>query len=112
MENQDKAALLAKNNMKESFTNQKPRVATQEDIIGFNRYCTRGVNRFRCGLCGHSFGVGDYWRWVYMGGHRLFNFLVCEKCDTSDVKEKWVNLNNEFNELSNGKFWSFTQELE
>lgn len=36
--------------------------------------------RFRCGLCGHRFKLGDSWRAVYAGAVRMGNFLVCGDC--------------------------------
>jgi hypothetical protein len=79
-----------------SFTDQKPRVVTEED-------CTLPWNgspdNFRCQLCGHRFKPGDTYRWVY-GASRKYeldgktwgvgNALVCKACDGEDVLDRWV----------------------
>lgn len=90
-----------------SFTDQKPRVATTEDVRAQWGGGKKG-KYFRCYLCGHKFAVGDQYRFVF--GNRSANCLVCQSCDGSnqEVQEKWNQLHNEFTELSNGKFWYFT----
>lgn len=88
-----------------SFTDQKPRVATEEDLNA----CWSGRQKgesFRCYLCGYKFKVGDIWRWVFMGDLALTNLIVCEKCDTPDVKEKWKHMHDEFDRIKE-KFWRF-----
>jgi len=81
-----------------SFTDQKPRYATEKEI-NFNWGDAPKGKKFRCYLCGYRFKVGDYWRWVY--SHRFINFLVCEKCDGEDVVERWISANEEAKE----RFW-------
>jgi len=95
-----------------SFTNQKRRIATDEDCNAAWNGAKNGVN-FRCYLCGHRFKIGDGWRWVYSvsrhfktpDGKRfgVTNFLVCDACDGEDVLDRWVNLHIEF---YNDKFWA------
>ena len=99
------------NNTK-SFTDQKPRIATREDVHA--RWSGGATGKyFRCALCGHKFKVGDTWRFVYTndtpgaGG----NPLVCETCDGTREKviEKWKALKIEFD---NPKFWRFKRNRE
>ena len=85
-----------------TFTDQKPRIATEED-------CKRpwsgrpNGEGFRCYLCGHRFKPGDQWRWVYANGQSpaYGNFLVCKKCDGDDVLDRW----QEQNAALNDKYW-------
>lgn len=92
-----------------SFTDQKPRIATQEDLDApwegiRNRY-------FRCKLCGYTFKVGDYWRWVHMP--HLSNILVCKSCDGENVKEKWAEAHHCWEGMrQTGSFWWFIDQLE
>lgn len=76
-----------------SFTNQKPRTATAEDIKAPWRGYKNGKH-FRCWLCGHKFQIGDYWRWIAGGPKQLNNIIVCKKCDTGndDCLEKFKEL--------------------
>lgn len=83
-----------------SFTDQKPRIATKEDLSA-NWSCGKNGKYFRCYLCGHKFVEGDYWRFVYAFHKHLTNFMVCEKCDGEDVLDRWEKANQE---LEN-KFW-------
>ena len=83
-----------------SFTDQKPRIATKEDIHA--RWSGgKDGKYFRCYLCGCKFVEGDYWRWVYGGSMHFGNFIVCEKCDGEDVLSKWEKHNKELQQ----KFW-------
>lgn len=71
-----------------SFTDGKPRIATDEDVRG--AWCGRRDGaHFRCRLCGYKFRSGDYWRFVYANGSnspsKFGNFLVCKECDGHDV---------------------------
>jgi hypothetical protein len=89
-----------------SFIDGKPRIATKEDCSASWGFIKNG-ERFRCYLCGHKFIVGDYWRFVFMndGTHPgCGNFLVCEKCDGEDVKERFVKANEE---LRNRFWWAY-----
>lgn len=75
-----------------SFTDQKQRIATQEDVnapwCGERR---KDRTNFRCHLCGHVFKVGDKWRWVCATPRDCphhHNFLTCEACDGPDVRQR------------------------
>ena len=73
-----------------SFTDGKPRVATEADIK-MQWSGGKPGQRFRCYLCGHKFAVGDTWRFLYMNGTpgvHCGNALVCEKCDGPDAVER------------------------
>ena len=74
-----------------NFTDQKPRIATDEHVKA--RWCAGAPGeKFRCYLCGYKFKVGDQWRWVYNNGPDKpcnGNFLVCEKCD----EDGWIREN-------------------
>ncbi len=81
-----------------SFTDQKPRAATESDL----RLPWSGAPRnFRCYLCGHHFEVGDVWRWVFSNGRGVINFLTCAKCDGDDVLDRFVAVAKEARE----RFW-------
>jgi hypothetical protein len=83
-----------------SFTDQKQRIATEEDLVA--RWCCGKLGeKFRCYLCGYKFKFGDKWRFVYGGVKHLTNFITCEKCDGEDVLERWVELNKMIKE----KLW-------
>jgi ribosomal protein L24E len=95
-----------------SFTDRKRRIATERDVNARWSGDLPGV-RFRCGLCGHRFKIGDGWRWVY-GDGRTFttengkkcgvcNFLTCDACDTPDVLDKWVA---RYEEFASPRFWA------
>lgn len=75
-----------------SFTDQKQRIATEEDLVARWSFGKPG-EKFRCYLCGHKFKIGDKWRWVYSASKGLCNFITCEKCDGIDVLDRWVELN-------------------
>jgi len=89
-----------------SFTDQLPRIANEDDV---KMSWSGGKNGkyFRCKLCGHKFIVGDQYRFVFC--QRFTNVIVCKDCDgtNEEVREEWIKLHEEFEELSNGKFWSF-----
>ena len=80
------------------FTDQKERVATDEDVSAPWGGEKNG-KRFRCYLCGYKFKVGDTWRWV--AGKWTINFLVCQPCDGEDVQERF-KAHNEYGEQA---FW-------
>lgn len=69
-----------------SFTDQKPWIATEEDVKA-NWNCRKPGHDFRCAWCGHSFQVGDMVRWVYTngGGEETCgingNPFICQSCD-------------------------------
>lgn len=91
------------------FTDQKPRIATQEDLdapwSGYRR------KYFRCRLCGYNFKVGDYWRWVHMT--HLPNIVVCRDCDHGDLEATWKEVHERWEELKKmGSFWWFISKLE
>jgi hypothetical protein len=82
-----------------SFTDQKPRVATEEDCHAGWMGVSNGVY-FRCGFCGYRFQPGDYWRWVFTndvpgaGG----NPMTCKACDTGNRESmiaKWRAMHEE-----------------
>lgn len=91
-----------------SFTDGKPQIATEEDCQA--RWSGRKPGeRFRCGLCGYKFKVGDQWRWLYTnslgnGGIYCGNPLVCASCDDEHVIDKWKALCDEY---YSDKFWHF-----
>lgn len=93
------------------FTDQKPRVATAEDVKA-PWSGIEGGKRFYCYLCGHKFQVGDTWRWVYAGKEHLCNLIVCSSCDGEDVLERWVKWWQEWEQLSQGKFKFMADRLE
>lgn len=95
-----------------SFTDQKPRTATEEDLKAPWSGGTQG-RYFRCKLCGHHFQLGDYWRWISMSKVHCINIIVCKACDTPDVKEKWLKAHEEWNKMrEEGPFWWFITQLE
>jgi hypothetical protein len=87
-----------------SFTDQKPRKATEEHLKARWGGGHPG-EKFRCYLCGQKFQVGDVWRWVYGNNRKVIdpdgktwgvcNFIVCEDCDGDDVLDRWVKRNEE-----------------
>jgi len=76
----------------------EPQVATEEHL---SLPWGGSKENFRCYLCGHSFKVGDYWRWVYATGVGCMNFITCEECDGEDVLGRWVAANAELRT----RFW-------
>lgn len=90
-----------------SFTDQKPRIATEEDCKANWSGGTNG-KYFRCKLCGHKFIPGDYYRWIYCGDIKLINIIVCKKCDDEDIKQKWKQAYEESKE----RFWWVWAKIE
>jgi len=90
-----------------SFTDQKPRIATEEDIRA-PWSGGRNGKYFRCKLCGHKFQVGDYYRFVF---HNYGNITVCKHCD-DNPGEKWTQIHEEWEKLKEGRFWWFIHRLE
>lgn len=86
-----------------SFTDQKQRVATEEDVKSPWSGVPNG-GRFYCYLCGYRFKVNDKWRWVYGGSLALCNLLICEECDGPDVLDKWKKWWEEWGYISKNKF--------
>ena len=70
-----------------SFTDQKPRVATEEHCKA--KWSGDPAN-FRCYMCGHKFEVGDVWKFIYAGDRGASNPLICKECDGPDVLDRWV----------------------
>lgn len=89
-----------------SFTDQKPRIATEDDCTRVPWSGGKKAAYFRCYMCGHAFIPGDQWRWVYAGGRGVINVTVCEKCDGPDVLDRWVAQNYE----AYTRFWWCTRE--
>lgn len=87
----------------DSFTNQKPRATTDEDLK--TRWSGGKPGEFhRCYLCGHKFKLGEVWRWIFAnfaGGPGGGNFVVCEDCDGPDVMDKWAAAQKELKT----RFW-------
>lgn len=93
-----------------SFTDQEPRTATEADLNAPWSGGKRG-EYFRCKLCGYRFQLGDYWRWIFIKGYT--NIIVCQKCDTPGVIEKWINVNKEWKHMKEeSPFWWFIAQLE
>jgi hypothetical protein len=69
-----------------AFTDQKPRVVSEEELKA--NWNGRGRAAFRCYVCGHRFELGDGWRWQYVEGDR--NLMVCSACDGPDLLERWA----------------------
>lgn len=86
-----------------SFADQRPRVATAEEVKA-PWGGAEGGKLFYCSLCGHTFQVGDTWRWVCASQKKLRNLMVCSSCDGEDVLERWVQWWEEWERLSQGKF--------
>ena len=97
--------------MSESFTNQKRRIATDEECkLSWDG--RKNGAAFRCYLCGHRFKPGDGWRWVYSDGTSFVtdegkklsccNPKVCDSCDGPDVLTRWASHCAEF---YSAKFW-------
>lgn len=93
-----------------SFTDQKPRIAAEEDTKAQWSGGKQG-EYFRCKLCGHRFQVGDYWRWVFVKGY--VNLIVCQKCDTPDATEHWIQACRDWKLMKeHSPFWWFIAQLE
>lgn len=89
-----------------SFTDQKPRIATQDDIDA--PWSGEKHKNFRCAFCGHTFVVGEYWRWVFTNNvaGAWGNPTVCLTCDGDDVIERWKEKWIQYKKL-NDDFWWF-----
>lgn len=88
-----------------SFSDQKPRIATEEDCQAKWGFRSGKGEGFLCRLCGHKFVVGDYWRWVFAGDRGCINALVCEKCDGPDVVDRWTKIYYEHYEFGKRMGW-------
>jgi len=97
------------------FTDGKPRTATKEDLEMF-RKADKDSNVFRCGMCGHCFEEGDYWRWQYSNDvpGTVGNFIVCESCDCDPVilKKKWRVKAVKWKEMLDGEYWYFHKTMQ
>jgi hypothetical protein len=89
-----------------SFIDQKPRIATEQDLVAPWDGALRGKN-FRCHLCGHRFVLGETWRFVLATQVHQCNFLVCTACDGPDVLERWQQANEE----AKTRFWWLWEAL-
>ena len=92
-----------------SFTDQKPRMATEEECQA-KWSCGNPGEYFRCAFCGYKFKPGDYWRWHYTNSTKGAggNPMVCEMCDMDDrtaLTEKWRTMIVEAKE----RMWVFTK---
>ncbi len=90
-----------------SFTDQKPFIATEENIHSpWNGY--RDGRNFRCGFCGKKFKVGDIVRWVYTNDSNIKgvagNPFVCSECDAPH-SELIKKLSDIYQEFIQDKFW-------
>ncbi len=97
-----------------SFTDQKPRTATKQDIKA-PWSGRKGGKNFRCGFCGYRFKVGDYWRFVYTNDTKGAggNPLICMLCDDGATREELAERRIELRQQYNApKFWSFRRESE
>lgn len=93
----------------DKFTNGKPRIATKEECAAPWGGGKNG-KYFRCSLCGYKFKAGDYWRWQYTGGAGAgCNLTLCSSCDEGDVIQKAIDLEKEWKDVANGKFWRYTR---
>jgi len=70
-----------------TFTDQKSRVATIEDLNG---NWSGHPDNFRCYVCGHKFQINDIWRWVCSKQIGIPNFLVCQLCDGDNVQQQFA----------------------
>jgi hypothetical protein len=95
-----------------SFTDQKPRIATEEDCAAKWNGGKPG-EFFRCGLCGYKFKPGDHWRWVYTNHLRGYggNPMVCQVCDgaNEEVIARWKELTDQWKADKEGKYWRFVK---
>lgn len=83
-----------------SFIDQKPRVVTEKEYPGhWSGY--KDGRRFRCYMCGHRFKIGDTFRWVMGTKRGVVNLIVCDKCDSPDILDRWIERLKEAEE----KFW-------
>lgn len=92
-----------------SFTDQKPRIATEREVTRWGGAEGMG-RRFRCHLCGHKFKIGDYWRWIQATKMDPCNcnFLVCKRCDGPNILERWESIVEEWKILDEElrtRFW-------
>jgi len=82
------------------FTDQKPRIATEEETKA-SWGGEKNGKKFRCYLCGYQFKVGDQWRFVFATHTGFINFKVCKDCDGDDVLIRWIAANEELKT----RFW-------
>ena len=94
-----------------SFMDQKPRIATQDEVDAPWGGSPRG-KRFRCYLCGYKLQVGDQWRWIR--GVSSINFIVCQGCNMhydSDDNALRSRMQSNLTE-SEVRFWWLYTELD
>ena len=91
-----------------SFTDQKPRIATEKDV---NAAWSGRKSNFRCGFCGHKFKVGDQWRWIFTNDMKDAggNPFVCQSCDADNetLRAKWRETHKEMKTIKEGRLWWF-----
>ena len=96
------------------FTDQKTFIVTEDHMK--TKWGGREASiKFRCGLCGDRFKVGDKVRWQYTndipgaGG----NPFICEHCDTGpdDVRRRWKERYQEYRRfLNDERFWKMRSD--
>ena len=85
-----------------TFADQKPHAVDEKYL---NLPWNGNKRNFKCYLCGYKFKIGDIFRWIFCP--KLGNFITCEKCDGSDVIDRWEALHKE---AKSGKFWWFQEQ--
>lgn len=72
----------------------------------------RDGRKFRCGLCGHRFQLGDTFRFVMANINgsptKYGNFFTCASCDGDDVLQRRAAMERE----AETRFWWFRQEID
>lgn len=90
-----------------SFTDQEPFKVTEEHL-GRN-WGGRGLELFRCYLCGHKFVIGNTVRWIFTNSHPQLppgNPFVCESCDGDDVQKRMAE---QHAEAKSDKWWYYRE---
>ena len=89
-----------------SFTDEKPRIATNELINKYGGQSEKG-KYFRCHLCGHKFIDGDYFRWVRVGNRFI---VTCKLDDVSTIEGAWKQRLSQLEEIKQQFWWAFSQD--